>query len=252
MSRLANLNFAAKSQTFNEIITAANIEPCEIDESRTQIDSGGLRITLKNLPSNVYMIHYKVIAEDSDEPAPTIDDAKRGNINRIYATKYAQDKFISQPHIPEDKIFVTVIGEYKLGDGSTIYSPPSTLTLDNRPKIEISYKLEWGTVGFINKTFHAKNCKLIVESNAQSTPKLFLACRKDGRLNISLGDKSTLILYSLPEFKSGFPNKRLEVFLPDEIWRGVDEGVNVKLLANDSSRFDLRASSPESLTVPKK
>ena len=236
----------------NEIITAANIEPCEIDESRTQIDSGGLRITLKNLPSNVYMIHYKVIAEDSDEPAPTIDDAKRGNINRIYATKYAQDKFISQPHIPEDKIFVTVIGEYKLGDGSTIYSPPSTLTLDNRPKIEISYKLEWGTVGFINKTFHAKNCKLIVESNAQSTPKLFLACRKDGRLNISLGDKSTLILYSLPEFKSGFPNKRLEVFLPDEIWRGVDEGVNVKLLANDSSRFDLRASSPESLTVPKK
>ena len=236
----------------NEIIKAANIEYCEIDENKTQIDSNGLKLMLKKLPSNVYMIHYKVSTEDSDEDFATIDDAKDRHMNRIYATKYAQDTFITQAHMPEEKLFITVIGEYKLSDGTTIYSPPSTMTLDNRPKIEIAYRLEWGTSGLFNKTSHAKNCKLILESLADATPKLFLACRKDGRLNISLADKSTVILYAVPEFKAGLPNRKLEIFLPDDIWRDVGEGFNVKLLAKDSRRFELKATKPESLTVPKK
>ena len=236
----------------NKVISAANIEPCEIDERNTTVDSNGLKLTLKKLPTNVYMIHYKISTDDSDETFATIDDAQSRHMNRIYATKYAQDTFITQSHMPEDKLFITVIGEYKLSDGSTVYSPPSTMTLDNRPKFEISYRLEWGTSGLFNKIYHAKNCKLIVESNAESTPQLFLACRKDGRLNISLSDKSTTILYVVPEFKSGFPNKRLEIFLPDEIWKDIDEGFNVKLLAKDSKRYELNPSKPDSLTVPKK
>lgn len=235
----------------NKVISAANIEPCEIDERNTTVDSNGLKLVLKKLPRNVYMIHYKITA-DSEETFATIDDAQSRHMNRIYATKYAQDTFITQSHMPEEKLFITVIGEYKLSDGSTVYSPPSTLTLDNRPKFEITYRLEWGTSGLFNKIYHAKNCKLIVESNAESTPKLFLACRKDGRLNISLADKSTTILYEVPEFKAGFPNKRLEIFLPDEIWKDVDEGFNVKLLAKDSKRYELSPSKPDSLTVPKK
>ena len=47
-------------------------------------------------------------------------------------------------------------------------------------------------------------------------------------------------------------NKRLELPLPDEIWREVDEGFSVKLLAKDSKRFELNPSKPDSLTVPKK
>ena len=74
----------------NEIIRAANIEYCEIDENKTQIDSNGLKLMLKKLPSNVYMIHYKISTEDSDEDFATIDDAKDRHMNRIYATKYAQ------------------------------------------------------------------------------------------------------------------------------------------------------------------
>lgn len=251
------MNIAVVSATknfflVNEIVTAANIEPCEIDTTRTLVDSNGLKLTLKKLPSNVYRIHYKVRTEDADEMFSTIDDAKDQHMNRIYATKYAQDTFITQSHMPDEKLFITVIGEYKLANGLTVYSAPSTMVLDNRPKVEISYRLEWGTSGLFNKVAHAKNCKLILESDAPSTPKLFLACRKDGRLNISLADKSTVILYEVPEFRAGLPDKRLEIFLPDGIWREVDEGFNVKLLAADSNRFDLKASKPDSLTVPKK
>ena len=236
----------------NDFISAANIEPCEIDEKKTFVDSNGLKLTLKKLPKNAYMIHYKVSTDESEETFATINDARERHMNRIYATKYAQDTFITQSHMPEEKLFITVIGEYKLSDGSTVYSPPSTMTLDNRPKVEISYRLEWGTSGLFNKTSHAKNCKLIIESNAEATPKLFLACRKDGRLNISLSDKSTVILYKVPEFKAGLPNKRLEIFLPDDIWNEVSEGFSVKLLAQDATRFELTPSKPDSLTVPKK
>lgn len=252
---IINLAVISATKNFflvNEIIRAANIEPCEIDERKTTVDSNGLKLTLKKLPPNAYMIHYKISTEDSDETFATIDDAKDRHMNRIYATKYAQDTFITQAHMPDEKLFITVIGEYKLSDGSTVYSPPSMMTLDNRPKVEISYRLEWGTSGLFNKKSHAKNCKLIIESSAESTPKLFLACRKDGRLNISLSDKSTVILYSVPEFTAGLPNKRLELALPDEIWREVDEGFSVKLLAKDSKRFELNPSKPDSLTVPKK
>ena len=61
-----------------------------------------------------------------------------------------------------------------------------------------------------------------------------------------------LCLHAVPEFKAGFPNKRLEIFLPDEIWKNLDEGFNVKLLAEDAKRFELKPSKPDSLTVPKK
>lgn len=238
----------------NEICTAANIEPCEIDESKTQIDNGGLKLVLKSLPKNLYLIHYKIRTEDSDEFFADVEDAKARHLNRIYATKYAQDTFISQTHLPQKELYITVIGEYKLHDGSTIYSVPSKMILNNRPKSVISYRLEWGTSGLFNKKAQAKNCRLIIESDANETPKLFLVCRKDGRMNIELKDSSTQTLETVNEYKKGFPGGRLEISLPDEIWQDVSPGTVVKLLTSeeDEKLFELKVSKPDSLTVPKK
>lgn len=238
----------------NEICTAANIEPCEIDESKTKIDANGLKLVLKSLPKNLYLIHYKIKTEDSDEFFADVEDAKTRHLNRIYATKYAQDTFISQTHLPQKELYITVIGEYKLADGSTIYSVPSKMILNNRPKSVISYRLEWGTSGLFNKKAQAKNCRLIIESDAHETPKLFLACRKDGRMNIELKDSSTQILKTVKEFKKGFQGGHLEISLQDEIWDDVEPGTVVKLLTSeeDEKYFDLKVSKPDSLTVPKK
>ena len=238
----------------NEIFTAANVEPCEIDETKTKIDATGLKLVLKNLPKNLYLIHYKIKTEDSDELYATIDEAKARHLNRIYAKKYAEDTFISQLHLPQKELYITVIGEYKLSDGSTVFSAPSKFFLNNRPKSEIFYYLEWGTSGLFNKKAQAKNCKLIIESDAEETPRLFLVCRKDGRMNIELKDSATQILESVKEYKTGLPNKKLEIILPDEIWKDVAPGAAVKLLTSedDAKYFDINATKPESLTVPKK
>ena len=238
----------------NEIVTAANVEPCEIDDKKTQIDQSGLKLVLKTLPKNLYLIHYKIKTEDSDELFATVEEAKARHLNRIFAKKYAEDTFISQLHLPQKELYITVIGEYKLSDGATIFSHPSKIILNNRPKSEIFYHLEWGTSGLFNKKAQAKNCKLVIESRAEKTPQLFLACRKDGRMNIELGDSATQILDTVKDYKGGLPNKKLEIILSDEIWKDVTPGAVVKLLtsADDAKFFDIKATKPESLTVPKK
>ena len=238
----------------NEIFTCANVEPCEIDATKTKVEAGGLKLVLKSVPENLYMIHYKINTRDADELYATIETAKARQMNRIYAAKYAQDTFISQPHLPQKEIFVTVIGEYKFADGSAAYCTPSTLTINNRPKETISYHLEWGTSGFLTKTAHAKDCKLIIESNAHPTPKMFLVCRRDGHLNIELGDSATKILGTIREYPKGYTGGRLEIDLPNDTWKDISSGTVVKLLTSkdDEGHFDLKASRPDSLTVPKK
>ena len=238
----------------NEIITCANVEPCEIDAEKTQIDAGGLKLILKSVPENLYMIHYKINTRDADELYATIETAKARQMNRIYATKYTQDTFISQTHLPPKEIFITVIGEYKFSDGSAAYSVPSTLVLNNRPKEIISYRLEWGTSGIFKKEIHAKDCKLIIESNAKPTPKMFLVCRSDGRMNIEAGDSTTRTLGTIRAYSEGYGGGRLETNLPNEMWKDISSGTVVKLLTSmeDEKRFELRALRPDSLIVPKK
>ncbi len=253
--KIAVISATNKLGLVNEIVTLANVEPCEIDESKTQIIARDLKLVLKNLPKNIYMIHYKVSTDESDELYATIDDAKDRHMNRIYATKYAHDTFITQSHLPLKELYVTVIGEYKLKDGSTIYSEPSKMILNNRPKEEISYRLEWGkSFGLFTSKAQAKNCKLVIESKADYIPKLFLACRKDRRANVELKDEETRIIQTIPEHKKGFPNGRLEIILPDEIWDEIFPGTVIKLLTaeEDEKYFDLKEADLDSLTVPKK
>ena len=238
----------------NEIVTCANVEPCEIDADKTQVDAGGLKLILKRVPNNLYMIHYKINTSDADELYATIETAKARQMNRIYAAKYVQDMFISQTHLDKKELFITVIGEYKFNDGSSAYCAPSTLVLDNRPKEIISYWLEWGTSGIFKKEIHAKDCRLIIESNAKPTPKLFLICRRDGRMNIELEDSSTRKLGTVREYLDGYNNGRLEIPLPNDTWKDISSGTAIKLLTSkeDARRFELKPSRPDSLIVPKK
>ena len=255
LMKIAVISATREFGVVSEILTVTNAEPCEIDADKTQIISNELKLYLQKLPLNVYMIHYKVKTDEDDELYATVEDAKARHMNRIYASKYMQDTYISQAHIPHRVIYITVIAEYKLKGGSTVYSEPSTLVLDNRPRSEISYSLEWGkSFGLFSTKAQAKNCKLIVESKAEYLPKLYLACRKDGLTNINLKDSLTRILAEIPEYKNGYTNGHIEISLPDEIWNEVLPGAVVKLLTapDDERHFYFKITKPESVIVPKK
>jgi len=253
--KIAVISATRELGVVSEIVTCANVEPCEIDAAKTQIDAGGLKLILKSVPENLYMIHYKINTRDADDLYATIETARARQMNRIPAKKYAQDTFILQTHLPQKEIFITVIGEYQFGDGTSAYSAPSTLTLNNSPKQIIAYRLEWGTSGmFFKKEPHAKDCKLIIESDAPSTPKMYLVCRRDGRINIELGDPATRTLGTIREYPEGYKGGRLEIDLPNDTWKDISSGTVVKLLTSkeDERRFELKATRPDSLTVPKK
>ncbi|MBQ3441922.1 MAG: hypothetical protein IJG33_01620, partial [Selenomonadaceae bacterium] len=98
------------------------------------------------------------------------------------------------------------------------------------------------------------DCKLIIESRAKPTPKMSLVCRRDGRMNIEPNDATTKELGTVNVLPTGYPNGRLEIPLPNDTWKDVSQGTLVKLLTSkeDERRYELKASRPDSLIVPKK
>ena len=239
----------------NSIETAATVEPCEIDRERTAIVDGKLKIYLRPLPANLVKIYYAFNTKSAPRGLyATISDAKQNHMRVISREKYLQDKFILIPSVPTAEIYITVIGEFKLSDGMTIYSNPSRFMLNNRPKLVINYWLEWGTSGLIKKKPTAKNCKLIIESTADYTPTLYLAYNKGGGLNIEPGSESTITLHTIKGYDDGLPDGRLEFFLPDSTWDRVSSGTMIKLLPikRDEKYFDVLPVKPETLKVPSK
>ena len=55
-------------------------------------------------------------------------------------------------------------------------------------------------------------------------------------------------------YDDGYDGGRLEIPLPNDTWKDIAAGTVVKLLTSkeDESRFELKASRPDSLIVPKK
>ena len=238
-----------------DVVTVANITPCTINTEKTSIDNGKLKIILNSLPDKLVKIHYAVTNKNMHGKLyMTVDDAKSNQMRFVFAKKYELDKVIIVHSPPQMELYLTVIGEYKMSNGSVVYSEPSTEIINNSPKAEISYWLEWGVSGIIKKTARAKNCKLILESTSNYTPTLYLAYNKNGGANIELEEHSTVKLYTIRESKEGLPNEHVEILLDNAIWEGINEGTVIKLLPSkkDAQYFDIRPAKPESLKVPPK
>ena len=255
ISRIAVVCANQTKALVNSIETAASVEPCEIDRDKSLIVDGKLKIFLRPLPSNLARIHYSFNTKSAPRGLySTIGDAKQNHMRTITREKYLQDKFILIPSVPTAEIYITVIGEFRLPDGTTVYSNPSRFMINNRPKAVIDYWLEWGTSGVFKKKPTAKNCKLIIESKADYTPTLYLAYNRGGGLNIEPGAASTITLHTIKGYDEGLPDGRLEIFLPDATWDKVTSGTMIKLLPikRDEKYFDVIAVKPDTLKVPNK
>lgn len=255
VNRIAIVCANQSKALISSIEIAAGVEPCEIDRDKTAIVDGKLKIYLRPLPINLGRIHYSFNTKSSPRGLySSIGDAKQNRMRSISKEKYLQDKFILVPAIPSEEIYITVIGEFRLNGNTVVYSNPSRFMLNNRPKSVINYWLEWGTSGVFKKKPTAKNCKLIIESNADYTPTLYLAYNKGGGLNIEPGTASTITLHTIKGYDDGLPDGRLEFYLPDSTWDRVSSGTMVKLLPvkRDEKYFEVLPVKPETLKVPSK
>ena len=238
-----------------DIVNIANVTPCTVNMDKTSIDDGKLKIILDRLPDKLMKIYYAVTTKNTrGRLYMTAEDAKENRMRSIFAKKYELDRVIIIPSPPPTELYLTVIGEYKMSDGSTVFSEPSTEIINNRPKAEIVYWLEWASSGVFKKTLRAKNCKLIVETEAEYTPTLYLAYNKNGGTNIELDEPSTIKIRMIPSSETGFLGGHQEFPLDNAIWENVAAGTVIKLLPSkkDAKHFDIRPARPDSLRVPQK
>ena len=238
-----------------DVVNIANVTPCTINMDKTSIDDGKLKIILNRLPDKLVKIYYAVTTKNTrGRLYMTADDAKSNRMRSIFAKKYELDRVIIIPSPPMTELYLTVIGEYKMSDGSTVFSEPATEVINNRPKAEIVYWLEWASSGVFKKTLRAKNCKLVVETEAEYTPTLYLAYNKNGGTNIELEEPSTIKIRMIPSSETGFLGGHQEFPLDNAIWENISEGTVIKLLPSkkDAKHFDIRPARPDSLRVPQK
>ena len=132
---LAVICVAGSKGIIADIVQVSSIEKCEIDKQQTRIEGNRLKIIVGNKPKNLERIHY-IVAQKTGSTVPwaTIEDAKRQSLSVVSLSDYERDGMILVETLPKSDLYISVIGQYKMPDGSIVYSEPSKLRLNNKPK----------------------------------------------------------------------------------------------------------------------
>ena len=248
---LAIITIAGTKGVISDIVKVSSIEKCEIDKKKTCIENGYLRIVLKNQPKHLQRIHYIIATRTNQEKAPwaTVENAKNNALQVITAEQYNRDGMIIVKNLPPSDLYLTVIGQYQLPNGTIIYSEPSKRNLSNKPKEKITYQFIWSTTGFFTKK---KKCKLVVKSKAKETPQIEVVYKTDGHIPMSLQDPKVIKLHTIFATENGFKNGEYKFDFPDSTWDTIHSGTQFRLLLADDDllQYELTASAIGTCKVP--
>lgn len=228
-------------------LSFSNFDKLELNKANTKITGGNLVIQLvNNFQTNLANIRYAVATKNDDaEPAPwcKIEDAP--NMTQIAVNAYLADGMIRIGRVPEKELYISVIGEYSIGQ-DVYYSEPAKLRLSNRPKAAISYSLVWG---FLNKK---KNVKLILECDMdQELPEMYLCTNKTLKVPMSSTAPNNILLCKISENLNYKAHTKIEIEIPNEIWASTTKGNEIRLFIPEDSYSEFRMA-PEvgTLRIP--
>lgn len=251
---LAVVIVAGSKGIISDVIRVSSVEKCEINKAETRIEGNRLKIILQNRPKNLDRIHYFVARKvDSRVPWATVDDAKRNMLQVITVQEYIRDGIILIESPPKADLYISIIGQYKMPDGSVVYSDASKLRISNKPKQRIFYRLSWGGGLFSSKP-RPRDCKLYVNTNAEETPTLKLVYRSDGHIPMRLIDPKNIVLHTIPESDTGFPAGQYMYAFPDSTWDSIKAQTELRLMLSDDDmvEYEIMPENIISLKVPQK
>lgn len=251
---LAVVIISGSKGIISEVIRASSVEKCEINKTETRIEGGRLKIILQNRPKNLDRIHYIVARKmDSKVPWATVEDVKRNTLNMITVQDYIRDGMILIETPPKADLYISIIGQYKMPDGSVVYSDASKLRISNKPKEKIKYRITWGGGLFSSKP-KPKDCRLYITTDAEETPILKLVYRSDGHIPMKLLDPKTIVLLTIPESDTGFPAGQYVYEFPDSTWERVKPQTELRLMLsdNDMTEYEITPENIALLKVPQK
>ena len=201
---------------------------------------------MKQKPKNLQKIHYIVNEKISKKvPWATIENAKNHMLQVVTADTYDKDGMILVESPPKNDIYISVIGQYKLPGGNIVYSDVSKFKICNKPKQKINYCLEWG--GVFGR--RARDCKLLVSTNASETPVLKLVYRPDGHIPMDIADPQLIVLHTVEESDNGFPNGHYSYIFPNSTWDNIRTGTNIRLILSDEDMTEYEVVSEDITTL---
>ena len=237
----------------SDILSVSSVEKCEINKSETRMEGYRLKIVLGRLPKYLSRIYYLVAQKtDSKIPWAAVADARNNVLRSVSAADYDCDGMILVDNPPKDYLYITVIGQYRMPDGSVVYSEPSKLKISNKPKEKITYYLRWASGGLFGGKKKAKDCRLIVECTSGERPAMQLVYCSDGHIPMNLNDPKLTVLLKLEEEDSGEAGGRHEYAIPDQVWSNIRGGTPLRLMLQpeDLTEYEILPTDVESLKVP--
>ena len=229
---------------------AASVGRLELSRTGTRMEGARLQITLRRLPARLERIHYLVSGPAGRRWAGA-DDARRGALPSVAVGEYKRDGMILVENPPKGELCLSVIGQYRMPDGSAVFSDAAKLQVSNRPKEKISYSLSWES-GLFSARARSKRCRLCVSCEAARTPVLRLAYRTDGHIPMQLSDPRTVVLHTIRESDRGFPAGTYVHVIPDSVWKQLRPGTELRLMLSeeDMAAYELVPGSLSQLRVP--
>ncbi|MBR1554000.1 MAG: hypothetical protein IJ644_01240, partial [Oscillospiraceae bacterium] len=236
---------AGKKSIVCAMFPAAATEPCTIDRKQTHIESGRLLVVLNQMPARLIRIHYAVSVKHSeDEPPPyaAIEDAENGGMDCISVSDYQKNgnMFLIE-RIPQEELYLTVIGEIETSGGGTIFAAPSKIKLSNIPPAGIMY--------YIKKPLPiVEECySLYIESYSPHIPEMYLVYRQDGYIPSTLNDVNNSIACHIPAMSDGdaeYHKNRKKLYsyqyhFSEEEWKKIPAGAVFRMMIKDAAEMRL-------------
>lgn len=210
------------------IMTLSTAEPCDIDAKNTFIKNNILTIRLKNVSKGLKRIHYAAMRRRDDKAVwCTPEDIKAGNMLSISPEDYSAKGCITAD-VPEDDIYITVIGEYETR-GETIYSDASRLKRNNLPKARIYYKIASSLLG--------GQRTLKVKASSGETPEMYLVYSENSVPN-DYSAKDSVLVMTIPRNTNNKPDTTKDYPIPNDVWSKIPSGAKLRLLIDKLDTFD--------------
>lgn len=257
---LAVVTLAGSKGMVSTVRQVSSVEKCEINKRETRVEGNLLKIKIDKIPKYLNKIHYIMSLKTDPKAIPWAveKDARSRQMLLISAEEYEKSGLILIRPVPQEDLYVTVIGEYKMPDGQTVFAEPSKHRVANTPKKKITYSMSWKPAGMISRIaakgpkYVAKDAKLTVECMAADVPELKLLCRTDGHIPMKMEDPQAVVLCTIPETDKGYPSKIMQIALPDSTWNMVRPGSHLRLMLQeeDLMEFELVPKDINMLMVP--
>ena len=227
---IAVITQAGSKGIISDIVRVSSVEKCEIDRENTQIQGNQLILRIKKKPQYLSRIHY-IAARKTNTTFPwaKTEDAAKHLLSSVSVSEYDSDGMIVISQLPAADLYISVIGEYRMPNGTIAYAEPSKLKLSNKPKDIIKYDIvtEYEGKGFLSKG--SKHTKLVITCNAEETPEMYLAYKTDGHIPMNREDPKVITIHTVQETEDGFDGGRYTWQIPDSVVSGMPRRTEVRL-----------------------